>query len=488
MEKLERKDWRPKQQPTLIDRELYHFICDTIGKLKVPLYYHTDVDHSCIALECSYGFTHLTFAASNAAKISGIKYNVLQSATWQDVILDYADEKDSKIITGRLDRVYKSACLSYLIPPNDEIRRTKGTFVALGKLIAALYPSLEQNEVSQAASKLADALRLRACPDTSIIDVSNFPSRVYRYCHSSHGSIGNSCMADKDSTMFELYDMVKDCSIIYIKENDVLIGRALVWKNVIDRKSNTVYTVMDRVYSDYAHNEAIFFQYARENNMLYKKNQSISCNDWIDCDHVLENPDLVVNCGDLINAGLKKVPYLDSFYNYHHANGLLSVDCTDNSDAADTYLRSTDGTDDNGLICRGIACSNCDHSIGDRDAMEHDGMIYCRDCFNELFFRCDNCNCVESIDHAVSVHTNSCELIWCQDCADRCAHQCDECYTLYKYDTDLIRTVDNVQFCEHCYQNPPQCMDCGDVYYDSDKIIDGMCMHCRDDNDQEENE
>lgn len=495
MEKLERKDWKPEEQPILISLDLYHFIACTIGidgKLEIGPSFYIHEDHCCVLLQCNYGFTHLTFAESNAAKISGIKYNVMQSIVWQDVMTDHTNESPEDVI-ARLNYAYRCRCNSNLIPSDDFVRQTKGTFVALGKLVAALCPSLDADTVSQAASKLADALRLRACPDTSAIVTSDYPSTVYQLPHSSHGNIDDSCMADKNIAMFRLYDIIEDCSIIYIKENDILVGRALVWRNVIDRRTNNSYTVMDRVYSDCAKTEAIFFQYARENGMLRKKKQSIDCNNWIDCkDSVLQNPDFVVNCGDLINAGLEKLPYLDSFYCYHDYEKVLSVDCTDNyqghdnEDEADTYLRCTNGADDNGIICRGgVTCNHCNYDISDNDVIEHNDMIYCSDCFHELFFCCDHCDNVESIEDAVNIHTSSYEVQWCNDCASDHAYQCDHCESLYHSQYDLIETADEALICKWCRDTTTQCSNCGDVYYDGNKIIDGMCMDCHN-NEQED--
>ena len=131
--KVERKDWRPEQPPVLMGLELYYFIRDTIGKVEATASYNVDIDHSCVALQCNYGFTHLTFATKDE-KVSGIKYNVLQSLIWQDIVGNNISENPESILE-RLNYAYHRRCKSHLIPSDDFIRKSKGTFVSLGKLV-----------------------------------------------------------------------------------------------------------------------------------------------------------------------------------------------------------------------------------------------------------------------------------------------------------------------------------------------------------------
>lgn len=99
-------------------------------------------------------------------------------------------------------------------------------------------------------------------------------------------------------------------------------------------------------------------------------------------------------------------------------------------------------------------CANCGCVIDGEDYIEHEGDIYCPDCFNEIFGECDYCGCIENRDDLVEVMTS----LWrrrsewiCSDCADRHTVECPHCGRLFYTDSDLVTEVDNGDLvCDDC--------------------------------------
>lgn len=86
------------------------------------------------------------------------------------------------------------------------------------------------------------------------------------------GSLQSSCMRSDDDynatkDYFEIYENCKDLQILVLKKNDLIAGRALVWK-IGD------ITLMDRVYVGKEYYFEMFFDYAKKNKWWRKYNQS----------------------------------------------------------------------------------------------------------------------------------------------------------------------------------------------------------------------
>jgi hypothetical protein len=88
---------------------------------------------------------------------------------------------------------------------------------------------------------------------------------------SRSGSLGGSCMADEMKKIFEIYteNESKVQLLIYVDKNDLIHGRAIVWK-LKDSPCEAKY-FMDRVYVNRDFDELKFKKFAEEKGFLYKK-------------------------------------------------------------------------------------------------------------------------------------------------------------------------------------------------------------------------
>lgn len=128
------------------------------------------------------------------------------------------------------------------------------------------------------------------------------------------GTLWNSCMRYYDRNAFmQLYadniDKVK--MLIYLTDDDKIRGRALLWYGVKDHKDDTKrYNIMDRIYTVYQHDVALFKTWARDNGFISKWEQNAKSEEYFD-----ENGEMVVKklYVNLANHKQKYYPYLDTF-------------------------------------------------------------------------------------------------------------------------------------------------------------------------------
>lgn len=172
------------------------------------------------------------------------------------------------------------------------------------------------------------------------------------------GSLWNSCMRQRNRNKFmRLYsnnsNKVK-MLILFSDDNTTIKGRALLWYDVEDHKSDNKYKVMDRIYTYYDHDVEFFKDWAKENGFLYKYEQnSRNTNTFVDKENIIEM-ELYVK---LNISGLNYYPYLDTFRflkdnvfsnttNYRHDFILKSS----NGSYEEVYYDDNDDNDDNDEI------------------------------------------------------------------------------------------------------------------------------------------
>lgn len=89
----------------------------------------------------------------------------------------------------------------------------------------------------------------------------------YNY-YNEKGTLGNSCMKEtRCQDYFDLYKKIKDLKIIVLLRNNLVAGRALLWR------LNNGEFFMDRVYTNYEYTTSMFKKYAQDNKFLYKEKQ-----------------------------------------------------------------------------------------------------------------------------------------------------------------------------------------------------------------------
>jgi len=159
------------------------------------------------------------------------------------------------------------------------------------------------------------------------------------------GSLNSSCMAEVDSSYFDIYTSNKNVSLVILYSDDGNIsgerytsnkikGRALLWNAKLNGED---VKFMDRIYTRFDSDEELFKQYAKKNGWWWKKNQNM------DTDTPLTNgtetkvdPSIKVQ---LEWSDFNEYPYLDTM-SYLNEND----DCLYNySKGQGKYLKDTGG-------------------------------------------------------------------------------------------------------------------------------------------------
>jgi len=131
-----------------------------------------------------------------------------------------------------------------------------------------------------------------------------YTSENYEDCSGSH--LDNSCMNDSEYVLF--YSAIEGCEVLVLLDEDrsygpTIKGRALVWTDYKGRR------IMDRVYYNFSKDYQKFVNWAKENNVYYKKNQSTFILD--DKEERIETKIKVPNVFTYKGDGF---PYMDTFY------------------------------------------------------------------------------------------------------------------------------------------------------------------------------
>ena len=144
---------------------------------------------------------------------------------------------------------------------------------------------------------------------------------------SACGTLNDSCMRNVASDYFDIY--VDNCEMLILKsDNNLLIGRALIWTTNIGK-------VMDRIYGS---DDTIlnFKQYATDNGISFKTNQNYSDKTLVTVKGISTNIDIYVNLKYDISK-YNNFPYMDTFT-------YLDDQTAYNTIKGDYTANNTDGT------------------------------------------------------------------------------------------------------------------------------------------------
>ena len=116
-------------------------------------------------------------------------------------------------------------------------------------------------------------------------------------------------------------------------------------------------------------------------------------------------------------------------------------------------------------------CANCNETFKFDDTVNHNGTLYCEDCFNELFTTCSICNQTISNDDS---HYIDDEIV-CDSCSDKNYYPCDDCGEIVKLENTNEVTAGKL-VCNCCFDNYRECGSCGD-WFDYNNS-GGYCEDC----------
>ena len=162
------------------------------------------------------------------------------------------------------------------------------------------------------------------------IEVSGEEIGTY-YDHKNYktmvGTLGSSCMAKQDPSIFEIYTENHDvCKMLVLLEDDMVIGRALIWK--LATSDNGAEYFLDRQYTIKESDVVKFRTYAKEKGWSYKSYNNHVNLSAVTYNDVEENTDMTVKVRKL---AYDEFPYVDTFRRYDPSTGTLYND-QDNSE------------------------------------------------------------------------------------------------------------------------------------------------------------
>ena len=122
-------------------------------------------------------------------------------------------------------------------------------------------------------------------------------------------------------------------------------------------------------------------------------------------------------------------------------------------------------------------CEICEQEIEEKYMNEHNGSVYCDDCYNENYTTCEKCGETIEIESAQYYDGE----YYCADCFDKNFMYCDDCEEYYPLD-DMYYTAYGYYICQSCYnESYMTCDDCGEIYsYDDMNNSDysNLCDNC----------
>ena len=165
------------------------------------------------------------------------------------------------------------------------------------------------------------------------------------------GTLGKSCMRSMSSSTFDIYTKNPEvCKLVLLLEDDMLLGRALLWKlntvsgNEIKTSSGPKY-FLDRQYTINDSDVIKFRDYAVKQGWGYKTNNNHHSFDGVTFNGNNYKLDMTVQLKKCENGGYdyKIYPYLDTFRRYDPINGVLYNDDERDGNEGHYILESTSG-------------------------------------------------------------------------------------------------------------------------------------------------
>ena len=254
---------------------------------------------------------------SKLNKIGGKVAEALLDLEMTEQEFTYIDlgEKDNTITFIEVDKVFDFLKSKQMAPGylNRFIRITwlnkedaRHVELKIGKFTKSLlldtFTDPEYGEFVDKWRALKDISTFELWKGQDIMDA--YSSENYEDCSGSH--LDNSCMNDSEYVLF--YSAIEGCEVLVLLDEDrsygpTIKGRALVWTDYKGRR------IMDRVYYNFSKDYQKFLNWAKENNVYYKKTQSTFILG--DKEERIETKIKVPNVFTYRGDGF---PYMDTFY------------------------------------------------------------------------------------------------------------------------------------------------------------------------------
>lgn len=206
--------------------------------------------------------------------------------------------------------------------------------VKLGKFVNNLLPN-KYNERERELFVNKFKARLEVAAEKFIIVDGRDINFYYWYENykEKKGSLGSSCMCD-EKDIFDIYVQNPDvCRLLVLLEDELVIGRALIWKLSHISQGLDVEYFLDRQYTIKESDVDKFKDYANKEGWAYKESNSHSSFRGIVYKGSSYNVDMEV---EVRAKRYENYPYMDTFRSYEYSTGTLINESRD--DDRDYYL------------------------------------------------------------------------------------------------------------------------------------------------------
>jgi hypothetical protein len=200
--------------------------------------------------------------------------------------------------------------------------------VGLGRFVNKLFPGkYSSKEVEEFVNSFKASLE-KAGEYFDLVEGEDIEHWYwYENYKEKSGTLGSSCMAQKRN-LFGIYTQNQDvCKLLILKEDDKIIGRALVWKLAsikhLGRPVEGVEYFMDRQYTIKDSDVQKFKNYAKEQGWCYKSYNNHHSYSTVTIDGEEKNVGMTVQVKD---KDYNRYPYMDTFRRYDVSNGILHND------------------------------------------------------------------------------------------------------------------------------------------------------------------
>lgn len=226
------------------------------------------------------------------------------------------------------------------------------------------------------------------------------------------GTLGSSCMKDVKASFFNIYTSNKNCRLlIYVNEENFLLGRALIWK--LDSSPCKAEYFMDRVYTVNDSDVNRFKSYAEDQGWMYKFKMSSDFEEST-MFYYKESPVFGEITVKLKDIDFRKYPYLDTL-------AFLDKDSKTLSNVGVKHckvLKDVDGHIDKCETCNGSGKESCYYC--------ENGEMDCQDCTDgEL--GCESCDGGGQIGNKKCKDCGGTGNVDCENCNGKGVVQCNRC-------------------------------------------------------------
>ena len=264
--------------------------------------------------------------------------------------LDYVDTKVDKDLADELFDLDKRGSSRA-----SGVSTKSRSQITIGKFINKLFPGKYNDKQREDFVNSFKAALVKVAEKFEVVEGVDigfwYNSRNYAQVS---GTLGSSCMAEKNSSIFRIYEMNPEvCKMLILKEDDKILGRALVWKltsiRSLGKPVEGIEYFMDRQYTIKDSDVQKFRNYAKEQGWCYKSyNNHHSC-ETVNIEGVDKNVGMTVKVKPFKVSGViedydyVRYPYMDTFRRYNPNDGYFYNDSDTDENEGQYILDSTSG-------------------------------------------------------------------------------------------------------------------------------------------------